>query len=239
MDILKKIQKEFKELILHFPKLQPPILNKEEGWQIKGMIDLIDKNGVFHGQYSVKITVPFNYPKRIPKMTETAGKIPHELDRHFNDLYDSFCLAPPAQEIIILGSSYKLLDFVNKLVVPHLAIQKYYDKHKKWPEGDYYHGVAGLYQFYSEELKVENPLSLPIAMALLLKSANIIRNEPCFCLSDKKFKNCHQKHFDKFKIVNKEIIAFDRKQISEFSLDLITFQLCQQLINSSSAFKTK
>lgn len=105
--------------------------------------------------YDIEIV---SLPNRVfPRIRETSEKIKTTAmknnkllgDMHIN-IDDSFsaCLCPPIQEKIYEKQDMGVTEFIEKYIVPFFYEQSYFRKNKKWPWGEYGHGIIGILESY-------------------------------------------------------------------------------------------
>jgi len=155
--------------------------------------------------YKVRIEI---YSDKLPVIYETGGRIPFSTDYHKYG-NGSVC-------------AWGVLDWpesvaeVFDLALQFFFDQSYFQRHQKWPRGEYYHGELGLLQNYyqatlrgirSEELCMKllrQSLEAKYINSILVKR-KIKGHHPCICGSTDHFRRCHpdvfkgmwllQKHF--------------------------------------------
>lgn len=126
-------------------------------------------------------------------------------ERHINPTDKSACLCSPLEEESYLYPTFQIAGFFEKLLIPFLYGQIFYDSFKSWPWPDYGHGAIGILESY-------NYLSDPIQAAtclkrlstykdsqwaeikiLLAKRGNIKGHSICICQTKEKIRNCHER----------------------------------------------
>ena len=206
------LDEEFSEVEKEYPRLQ---LFKENNLFIQGDID-IKKGEEFFGRFSIKIEISFHYPKVFPVVFEDKGRIPNDKDRHKFVDSNSCCLVPTWQKRIILGRSYTLLNFIDKLVVPYFANQIYFERENKFLR-EYSHGYKGILESYHDFFETD---SKEFVLTGLRKAiGKIERNSNCFCGKKKengkpeKFKDCHLGKINVLRMNDRELLKTDLKGI--------------------------
>lgn len=185
---------------------------------LNGFIDLIDpKEGFIWESYEVKILIHNDYPEILPKTYLVSKNIPFDYDRHIGT-HGSCCIAPNAEEYLILGRNYNLINYIEKLVIPFFATQKLYDLEGKWPIGEYSHFTIGLIEYYKEKLELDSIENIDRALQVLSYSLRIGRNDLCFCESGRKYKKCHLSKIELFNFVPKRLFKSDLKTIREHKM---------------------
>ena len=145
--------------------------------------------GVELDHYLVEIHIPRNYPKAIPLIREIAGRIPVQPDWHVNG--DGFlCLCVPDEEWKYLPPKWTILDFLNS-PVNHFFLSHIYRKiYKIYPFGERSHGLAGIIEYYSEELETQD-IQVILQFLKYLSKDKPKGHWLCYCGSNKPMLECH------------------------------------------------
>jgi len=99
--------------------------------------------GTIRDAYGLEIAVPDNFPRSLPAVTETAGRIPKSF--HMNP-DGTLCLGSPTRLRLALSGRPSLERFVTKCVVPYLYGHAYFEKHGLMPFSELRHGESGILQ---------------------------------------------------------------------------------------------
>jgi len=159
--------------------------NEQDSTIIAGTI-LFDNNNI-KDKYDIEINISTNYPKTIPSVYETKGKIPK--DWHHNGKY--FCLETPLGVWEIFKKQETLLNFVDGLVVPYLASYSYFKKTGDSSKG-HAHGVRGFLDDYKKRFNTKDDL-LAFKLLRILAEGDYRGHASCPCGSGKKLRKCHGK----------------------------------------------
>lgn len=198
--------REFDSIKNSHPNLQSVF--KDNFWHLVGSVDIIDEFGVNWDNYQIKILFPHDFPNAVPIMYETGGRIEQNDDNHINP-GGSCCLSVPALEMIILKKGITISRFLEELAIPFLANQTYKEKTGDYANGEFGHGVSGLYQFYTQAFDNDNPLVIFKGFEAIILNKIPGRNDPCFCGAEEKFKNCHLKSIEYLSPVSRKILTKD------------------------------
>lgn len=146
---------------------------------------------VLDESYQIRLIVPDNYPRSLPRVYELAGRIPASF--HTNPEPDgSLCLgAPTAIRLAIQNDT--LAEFVEKAVVPYLYGYYCFLLDGTMPFDELPHGVEGIISDLLPRFKL--PPSADVAEALRLaglpkRQAN---KQLCPCRSGIRLGRCHHK----------------------------------------------
>ncbi len=120
-------------------------------------------------------------------------------DRHFN-LDMSACICGPVEEAMYLKNRFDFPRFLQRLIIPFLYGQAYYEQFDRWPWPEYAHGATGILESYflGEEpafasiclRRLEQDSNWPRIKALLLQKS-IKGHTPCTCGSTDFTRRCH------------------------------------------------
>lgn len=138
-------------------------------------------------EYEIEINVSANYPKTIPSVCETKGKIPK--DWHHNGKY--FCLETPFRVWEIFRKQETLLNFIDNLALPYLAAFSYFKD-----TGDsskvHSHGARGVLDDYKKCFNIKDDL-LAFKLLRILAERDYRGHICCPCGNGKKLRKCHGK----------------------------------------------
>jgi hypothetical protein len=163
-------------------------------------------------QISINI-VPF--PNSFPIVKELGERIPRKIDRHiYSDA--SCCLTTKAKEQLLLKKKIKTLDkFISDIVIPFFKNNSYFEINKEYINGDYKHGIVGVFEAYQEIANISDLKLLFNTLTDRLMGKKYRRNDLCFCNSGKKFKKCHQPYYNDLFLIEKDVINQDIKRLSD------------------------
>lgn len=183
------INEQYDTALKEFPKLNRPE-RVGELWEIKGSIDVIDDEGGYWETYDIKIFVPKKYPEELFFLLETGGKIKKNRDWH--NLFGC-CLSTEAVIYSVLGNDLSLLNWLKKFAHPFLANHVYKKETGDYANGEFLHETPGIIQGYEQLFGVKGYNEVYLKLKQLCNVLKLGRNDPCFCGSGKKFKNCFLK----------------------------------------------
>lgn len=209
-----KLDNDIEAVLEMFPKMKLGVENKVK--ILLGEVDIFDGANTYVDSFSIKVIVPLRYPHEFPRLFETGNKFEHIADRHIsND--GSCCVCSLQEENLVSQRGITIKSFFLIYVLPYLANQIYFDSQGKWANGDFDHGVLGIFQYYSELLKLEK-ITEVIEFLSVFNVTKIYRNDDCFCGSGKKLKRCHQGTYYIFKDLSKkrrEVDLFELKSLAK------------------------
>ena len=85
---------------------------------------------------------------------------------------------------------------------------------KKYPIGEYKHGFEGISESLKEIVNTDSIDFVKKSIEFTL-SNSLSRNQPCYCNSGKKYKNCHLTAIEKLLLFRKEKLVNYLFQIKE------------------------
>jgi hypothetical protein len=143
--------------------------------------------------FNLRIEFPENYPENLPIVYELDCQIPS--DYHMNP-GKQLCLGVAADIAIIFHKKPDLQTFIEKILNPYLYRWIYLQKYGTAPWGERPHGIAGIYEFYSDFFHTKS-VSVIISLLSLAIMQNDRANFVCPCGSGEKVKSCHRKSIHK------------------------------------------
>jgi hypothetical protein len=140
------------------------------------------------GEYDIEIRIPDDYPRCVPSVRETGGRVPKDFHRYTNS---DLCLGAPVAVRKTFLESPTLLAFVENLVIPHLFSHAYFAEHGEMPFGDLEHGSLGILDFYKDLFGTDIPSTLLILKTLADGAQRYKSYLSCPCRSTKSLGECH------------------------------------------------
>ena len=140
--------------------------------------------------YEVEIRIPATFPRRIPVVFETGGRIRISYHR----LQDgSLCLGSETRLRLMLVEGLSLVGFVERCVIPYLYRYSYLEMYGEAPFEDLEHGTSGI----SEDLRLLLGLKresevLPFVRLLAMRKRRANKKR-CPCGSGDRVGRCHHR----------------------------------------------
>lgn len=173
----------------HFPALRVDV--EEDTVFIRGQFQLRDEtSGQLVDEFLIEAQVPPTFPRDLPRVWETGGRIPRIADRHVNPGDGACCLFAPEDRARQFPDGSPLIKFFNGPVFSYFYSQSYYEMMGVWPFGERRHGFEGRLDVYFELLGTTDPDVVLRAVAYLIKR-NAKGHHPCFCGSGERLRKCH------------------------------------------------
>lgn len=179
--------KEQKSLSDFYPNLHFKLGNA--GIKLSGNLTFCAtfNNTVITDIYKVRILLLENYPKSPPTCKELDNRIPREY--HTNP-DDTLCLGTELEVYRNFIKNRTIIGFIDKLLIPFLYRFSYIQKFNAEPFPDRAHGLKGIIEFYTQELKC-NDFDAVVNFLTLLSKKKIRGHHKCPFGSGKQLRDCH------------------------------------------------
>jgi hypothetical protein len=174
-------------------------------------------------EFELRWVVFDEFPKQIPLVFETKGRIPANYHKLENG---ALCLGSPIRQRMILAKHPTLSGFVERLVIPYLYNRSYFEKHDCLPVGELEHGSPGLIEDYQKLFKVEDQDSCLTMLQMLGRKKRNANKMPCPCDSGRRLGKCHNKVLNPFRKLE------TRRYYQEHSRQILNqFEISNKRIN--------
>jgi hypothetical protein len=194
---------DIEEACTQFPKFEAA--SRDDGVVfLRGELDIVDRDGKFWESYQIEIHPTDEYPSRFPLVYETSGKLPPIGDWHINEDTKTCCITVLPEEILICKGGITLSQFLRNNVTPYFFNQTFRRVEGYYCNGEYAHGIYGVFQYYDNILSSGNDLRKAIKLMIQIASGQRPgRTHNCLCGSKVKFRKCHREAFDKLEGIGK------------------------------------
>lgn len=140
------------------------------------------KEGDIQDAFALEIIVPIGFPKELPRVTETGGRIPRSGEYHVNPTDNTLCLGSPLSLLLRLSKKPTLEGFTANCLVPYLfAISRKLKNGGPLLFGELDHGVDGLFADYLQLFGLKTKEQLIYAFRLLGMKKRRANKLPCPC----------------------------------------------------------
>ena len=156
--------------------------------KIAGVFPVMGTHGEVIDRFHVRIEIPQGYPRELPIVRETGGRIPWIEDRHVNS-DGTACVMMPEERYRVWPHGSTLTDFLNGPLRNFFLGQLARERGEPWPFGEWSHGEAGFLEFVHSELGTTDRVHVMRYLAALSKSQPNFRL-PCPCQSGKAIRDC-------------------------------------------------
>jgi len=164
---------------------------REDGLVVSGPLPFeasSDGHETIADAFEIDLIVPAAYPKTLPWVRETGGRICEAYDHVFTN--GKLCLAVPVEERLRFGRDPCLRGFVTNLVIPYCYGYCYWERHGVHPFGEREHGGEGIARFYIDWLGLPGEVQA-LKVALYLVQHGYRGHHDCPCGSGAKLRDCH------------------------------------------------
>lgn len=170
-----------------YPNLHLFVAAKDEA-EIRGTFPVRSAQGHTLDRYQISIQIPPGYPKELPVVRETGGRLPWKADFHVN--HDgTCCVLLPEDRVNCFPVGARFRDFLDGPLRNFFLGQSLVALGEPWPFGQWSHGDEGVYEFYGELIGTPDRPVIREFLRVLTK-LNPKPNWPCPCGSGKKSKKC-------------------------------------------------
>ncbi|WP_373496208.1 SEC-C metal-binding domain-containing protein [Aquiflexum sp.] len=189
--------------ISKYPRLK--YVEEKEGIPtIQGELILKNDQGEEIDSYKIRIVCSQDYPFSFPKVFETGGRIPPNIEWHVHtDRHACICTWP--EELILCSQGIKLSYFIEGQVIPYFFNQKHRETFGFF-FNERAHGIRGNLDFFKEEFRTNDLQLVFHCLQYIKRNKEPNRVHECFCGSGKKYRKCHREEFRKFKALPFEMI---------------------------------
>src|SRR5690554_4559133 len=184
------------EFLSETPSMRLTGMNDEE-LVLEGTYEInaiVDGWNHIHDSFALKMVVNRRYPRVIPKVYETEGKIPPKSEHHINP-DGSFCLGSELRVKDIASKFPGLDQFAQRLLIPFLYSVSHKIRYNSYPYGDLDHGHDGLYDDYQKMFNVDSKPAVKAVMKALGRRKREANKLPCPCGCDRRLGRCDYRYF--------------------------------------------
>lgn len=166
---------------------------------LRGTLPLFDPlTGSQFDRYEIVVELPRDYPRSVPTVRETGGRIPWVPERHNTD--GAACLFVPEDRGRCWPEGADLSAFLRGPVTQFFFGQSYYEQHGRWPFGERSHGTVGRYEFYAEACGSEDP-EIVVGFMRMVAAKDPKGHWLCYCGSGLRMRACHFQTLREFRRV--------------------------------------
>lgn len=149
-----------------------------------------ESRGVITDCFELEIVVPRRFPFEIPKVVETAGRIPRIGEFHVNP-DGSLCLGSQLRLLIKISRNPTISGFAERCLIPYLyAISDKLKGGGALPFGELAHAGAGLIQDYADLFGLTTHDQVKRALVLLTHRRRIANKRSCPCGCKRRLGKC-------------------------------------------------
>lgn len=116
--------------------------------EIRGTFPVQDEAGRTLDEYAVSIELRTGYPRVLPVVRETAGRIPHTLDRHVVEPAGTCCVLLPDARWEEWPAGAPFSDYLAGPLRNYFLGQSIVEQGGAWPFGEWTHGNKARLDYY-------------------------------------------------------------------------------------------
>jgi len=139
--------------------------------------------------FELRIEVPRSWTVELPKVYESAGKIPRDGKHHVNG-DGSLCLGAPLRLRMKVAGASSLVRFAEECLTPYLYAISHKLRYGSFPFGELLHGVPGVLNDYCSLFGLKSQEQARAALALLGLDRRDANKRPCPCGCGKRYGKC-------------------------------------------------
>jgi len=161
---------------------------------------------IIKDEYQISVEFPDDYPGSLPLVREVGGRKERTtskwslnggiIDLHYNTatgaVQGSACLCARVLEGMYLPREIRTIAlFIEKLVVPFFCNQSHFEATGTWLNGEYSHGVAGIWEAYADILGIADRQLIMATLEVLEEKRTVKGHWLCLCGSGRRVRDCH------------------------------------------------
>jgi hypothetical protein len=175
----ERIEQEFPELRL---SVQGDVVFLKGSFPVRYGDEILDR-------YEIELEIPPDLGDSVPRLRETGGRIPWELDRHIIPASGEACPVVP-EEWLLRPECGSILSFLRGPVRNFFISQSLVERGDPWPFGERAHGRPGLIQYYEELFQTNDPAAIVRYLECLSRDG-LKGHWECPCGSRRRLRDCH------------------------------------------------
>lgn len=183
-----KLLEKIKADLGAYPDLQ--IVNESGTLYVRGSFPIIH-NGIELDRFQIEIEFPPDYPRNLPRVRETASRVPRVVDRHVIPSTGIACLFVEEDWLAAVGREPAFIDFLNGPVRNFFIGQSLVEAGQPWPFGEWPHGKAGVLEVYAGWFGTDDEPTIRRYLDCLSKEG-LKGHWDCPCGSGRGIRACHR-----------------------------------------------
>ncbi|GFO82757.1 MAG: hypothetical protein A49_23840 [Methyloceanibacter sp.] len=182
--------------------------------EVRGTFPVRSSAGRELDAYQIAIRLPPNFPRTLPEVRETRGRIPWHADYHVN-ADGTCCVLLPEDRGRCFPEGAPFKRYLDGPLHNFFLGQSLVALGERWPFGEWGHGKEGVCQFYRDLFKTDDPGTIVRFLEVLTKR-NAKPQWQCPCGSGKKIRKCCESKITEFRRLVPPAIA--RKSAEQLGL---------------------
>lgn len=140
-------------------------------------------------QYSVRMEVPPTFPRALPRVFETQGRVRPGFHRNPDN---TLCLGSPIALRLAIADEPTVVGFIDRVLIPYFYGHAYYQRHKRMPFGELAHGAAGLAHDVRRIFRLPRGTNAEEFLRLASLKRRHANKRSCPCGSGVRVGRCHR-----------------------------------------------
>lgn len=161
----------------------------DTGAEIRGTFPVVGAAGEVLDEYTISIELTATYPRTLPVVRETDGRIPWTLDRHVLSTNGTCCvlLLDARWEELPEGAPFR--DYLAGPLRNYFLGQSIVEQGGDWPFGEWGHGNKGPFEYYGQLFQTQDRAAIRHFLELIGWPNDRTRPR-CACGSGKRLSKC-------------------------------------------------
>lgn len=139
-------------------------------------------------RYSVAIELPRQFPRTLPRVFETQGRVPPTFHRNPDR---SLCLGSPIAIRFAIEEEPSVSGFIDRVLVPYLYGHAYFVRFGRMPFDELAHGAVGLADDVRRIFRLPSDTNAEEFLRLASLKRRHANKHPCPCRSGIRVGRCH------------------------------------------------
>ncbi len=177
------------------------------------------------------------FPRLFPDVYEVGERIPQKLDRHKFNNSDKCCITTRANAQVLIKTKIKsITEFFDRVLVPYLKNNSYYEINRHYFQGEYSHDKTGILEGYQDILGIEDPVIIASIINSRIKGAKLTIRDECFCGNRLTLKKCssHLDNYRRFRLIDKDVLVGDLRILIELIEEIKEYFLNREPLFSTN-----
>lgn len=175
------------DLRVRYPDLQ--VVQEAGVVYARGSLPIIYQ-GIALDRYQIEIVFPPDYPKSLPRVRETGGRVPLVLDRHVIPSTGTACLFVEEDWLAEAGREPDFFEFLDGPVRNFFIGQSLVEAGHPWPFGARSHGKKGVMEVYAEWFGTDDEPAIRRYLDCMSRDG-LKGHWDCPCGSGRRIRACH------------------------------------------------
>jgi hypothetical protein len=145
-------------------------------------------NVIIDENFAVRIEVPRAFPRALPRVFETQGRVPQTFHRNGDG---SLCLGSPLAIRLEIADEPTVGRFIERAIVPYLYSHEYFVRFGEMPFGELSHGAVGLEHDVRRLFRLPGRTNAEEFLRLASLKRRHANKHLCPCRSGLRLGRCH------------------------------------------------